>query len=217
MRGFVKIWFHIRMTLAKFVVLTLLLALPLVAVKLVKQTHWGPILAAPQARQIGDPKAKVVIVEYSDFQCPSCAMVDPTVHKLLELYQGKIRLIYKYYPLTMIHKNAMSSAHAAECAARQEKFWPYHDRLFQTQAAWAPLADPTTSYMAIAQETELDVPDFAACIADPSRRQIIEIEAKEAQAHEVNSTPTFFIGDERIVGQQMVTDGARAIEKALRQ
>jgi protein-disulfide isomerase len=205
------------MSLQRFLVATLLLAAPVVTVQLVKQTSWGPILAAPKARQTGDPKARVVIVEYSDFQCPSCATLDPFIHKLLETYKGKVRLIYKYYPLIKIHKNAMPSARAADCAALQDRFWPYHDRLFQTQASWASLLDPTTSFMAIAQEVKLDVPKFQSCVADPSRVAVIEQDAQEAQARQVTATPSFFIGDERLVGQVMATDGARAIEKALRQ
>src|SRR5579864_4564662 len=101
------------------------MALPVAGVSLVKQSNWGAVLATPLARQTGDPKAKVIIVEYSDFQCPSCAAMQPTVHNLLDVYKGKIRLYYKYFPLTRIHKNAMASAHAAECAARQNQFWPY--------------------------------------------------------------------------------------------
>jgi protein-disulfide isomerase len=205
--------------LRRFITLTILIVLPLITVRLVKQTSWGPILAAPKARQTGDPKAKIVIVEYSDFQCPSCALVDPTIHKFLDIYKGKIRLIYKYYPLTRIHKNAMTSAHAAECAAEQDHFWPYHDRLFQTQMSWAELQDPTTSFMAIAQEVKLDVPKFQACYADPNPARLAPIlqDAQEAQTREVTATPTFFIGDERLVGQVLVTDGARTIEREIRQ
>jgi protein-disulfide isomerase len=192
-----------------------LLLLPVAAVFSVKQTHWGPVLAAPKARQTGDPKAKVVIVEYSDFQCPSCAMLQPTVHQFLDVFKGKIRVIYKYYPLKM-HKNAMPAAHAADCAAAQDQFWPYHDQLFKTQTAWAPLADATTSFMAIAQDVKLDIPKFTACYTDPSRVAAIEQDVKEAQARQVAATPTFFIGDERLVGTVFATDGARAINRALR-
>jgi len=201
----------------RFLLATLLFACPLLAVYAIKQTNWGPILATPKSRQTGDPRAKVTIVEYSDFQCPSCASVDPTVHKYLELYKGKIRLIYKYYPLPRIHENAMTSAHAAECAASQDHFWPYHDRLFETQLSWAKLQDPATSFMAIAEEVHLDIQKFQACYADPSPLKIIEADSQEAQAHQITSTPTFFIGDDRLVGSVVVTDGARAIEKALRQ
>ena len=205
------------MTIHRFIAASILLTLPIVSVRLVKQTSWGPVLAAPKTRQTGDPHAKVTIVEYSDFQCPSCATVDPTIHQYLEIYKGKIRLIYKYYPLVGIHKNAMASAHAAECAAGQDHFWPYHDRLFQTQLSWAGLQDPTTSFLAIAEEVKLDIPKFQACYADPSQIKPIEQDALEAKSHQVTATPTFLIGDDRLVGQVVVTDGARSIEKALRQ
>jgi protein-disulfide isomerase len=209
--------FDIGVNLKRFLAATILLLAPVAAVYSVKQSNWGPIMSASLARQNGDPHAKVVIVEYSDFQCPSCALVEPTIHSLLDTYKGKIRFIYKYYPLTKIHPNAMPAAHAADCAGDQKQFWPYHDRLFATQISWAPLADPTTSFMAIAQDVKLDIPKFTSCYADPSRLTMIEQDAKEAMAREVKATPTFFVGDDRLVGQVFMTDGARAIEKALRQ
>jgi len=202
--------------LKRFLAATLLLLLPVATVRLVKQTNWGPILAAPKARQTGDPKAKVVIVEYSDFQCPSCARLSPIADKLIELYKGKVRLIYKYYPLTKIHMNAMAAAHAAECAARQDHFWPYHDRLFESQTSWAGLQDPTTSFAAIAVDVKLDLSRFRTCYADPSILAAIEQDANEAQARQVTATPTFFVGDERLVGPVLASDGARTIEKELR-
>src|SRR5437773_10245188 len=91
---------------------------PLLGVKSVTQSALGRFLATPKARQLGDPHAPVLLVEYSDFQCPMCARVQPTLHQFLELYKGKVRLAYKYFPLKM-HKNAVVAAHAAECAAEQ--------------------------------------------------------------------------------------------------
>jgi protein-disulfide isomerase len=205
------------MNLKRVLAGSFLLLAPFAAVWSVKQTDWGPILSASKARETGDSNAKVTIVEYSDFQCPSCAVAAPAVHQFLSIYKGKIRVIYKYFPLTKIHKNAMAAAHAAECAAAQNQFWPYHDELFKTQTSWAPLADPTTSYMAIASDVKLDTAAFVACYADASRTAVIEQEAKEAQAREVNATPTFFVGDQRLVGQVFITEGARTIERALRQ
>ena len=212
-----EILFDMGMKLKRILTAALLLLAPFIAVQAVKQTNWGPILAAPQARQQGNPKAKVVIVEYSDFQCPSCAQIEPTIHQYMKLYDGKIRLIYKYYPLVRIHKNAMPAAHAAECAASQNQFWPYHDQLFSTQMSWAPLADATTSFMAIAQTVKLDMPKFRACYADPSRVAPIELDAKEAQDRQISATPSFLIGDTRLVGTVMATDGARTIERAIRE
>jgi len=193
-----------------------LMALPVIAVYAVKQTEWGPILATPPARQIGNPQAKITIVEYSDFQCPSCAYMQPTVHNFLDMYKGKVRVAYKYFPLTRIHKNAMNSAHAAECAAQQNKFWPYADQLFSTQSKWEALADPTTSFMAIAQSAQLDASLFTACYADPAKLQNIERDMEEGRERQINATPTFFVGDVRLVGGVFATDGARTIEQELR-
>src|SRR4051812_29469284 len=100
----------------------ILTAVPIFAVQQAKQTSWGKFLATPLARQKGDPGAKVVLVEYSDFQCPMCARIQPTLRQFLDTYKGKVKLASKYFPLTM-HKNSMPAAQAAQCAAEQNKFW----------------------------------------------------------------------------------------------
>jgi protein-disulfide isomerase len=194
----------------------LLTLLPVGGVYWARQSTWGAVAAAPKARQTGDPQAPVVMVEYSDFQCPMCARVQPALHRLLEVYKGKVRLIYKYYPLTSIHRNALPAAIAAECAAQQDQFWPYHDRLFTTQPQWAPLSDPTTAYMAIAQELRLNADTFNACRADPSTEKTIMRDHAEAKNRQITATPTLFIGEERLVGTVIETDGARMVERVLR-
>jgi len=155
-------------------------------------------------------------VEYSDFQCPMCALVQPSLHQFLDMYKGKVRLAYKYFPLSKIHPHALTAAHAAECAAEQDQFWPYQDRLFETQKQWAPLADATTSYVVIAQETHLDTNKFTACMADPSKLALIEQDHTEGLAREISATPTLFIGEIRVVGTMIETEGARTIEMELR-
>lgn len=88
----------------------------------------------------GTDNAKVTIVEYSDFQCPFCERAFPTVNQVMSEYKGKIKLVYKQYPLTSIHPNAMNGSLASECAREQGKFWEYHDLLFQNQSAWVNLS-----------------------------------------------------------------------------
>ncbi len=193
-----------------------LLILPVITILGLKQTKWGPVLSTPQARQIGDSNAKVAIVEYSDFQCPSCAAMQPFVHTLLNAYQGKVRVAYKFYPLTMIHKNSMSAAHAAQCAAQQKKFWPYADSLFQNQNGWKDLADPTTWYASIADHSELEKTAFEKCLKDPTQEEIIRRDISEGNERQVKATPTFFIGDERLVGGVFASEGAQTIERELR-
>jgi protein-disulfide isomerase len=193
-----------------------LTVIPFLVVFSVKASAWGKFAATPKARQLGEVSAKVVLVEYSDFQCPMCAQVQPALHEFLTLYKGKVRLAYKYFPLTRIHQNAIPAAHAAECAGAQDKFWPYQDALFQTQREWAPLADATTNYLAIAAKVQLDIDKFKACQADPAINRIVEADRQEGESRQIAATPTLFVNDERLVGSFIQTDGARTIEKELR-
>ena len=200
----------------RVIVGSLLLLIPVIAVNAVKETSLGPLLTTPAARQKGASGAKVTIVKYSDFQCPSCAKMAPVAHKLLDYYPGKVRLFYKFYPLTKIHANAMPAARAANCAADQNKFWAYHDQLFATQAQWAPLADATTSFTAIAVANGLDLQRFQSCVADVARVATINADTAEAQRRQVTATPTFFVNDTRLVGAGFEAEGAQTIERELR-
>lgn len=87
----------------------------------------------------GNAKAQVVIVEFSDFQCPFCKQANPIVQQVMKEYGDKVKLIYKHLPLTSIHPNAQIGAEAAECANEQKKFWQFHDVLFNNQAEWSSL------------------------------------------------------------------------------
>lgn len=83
----------------------------------------------------GNPSARITVVEYSDFECPFCQRVYPTVKQLLKTYGNDLRLVYKHYPLTQIHPHAQKAAEATNCAMDQGKFWEYHDKLFEVQGA----------------------------------------------------------------------------------
>src|SRR5260370_12257758 len=85
------------------------------------------------ARLRGDPKARVVIVEFSDFQCPYCQSVQPTLKPLLARYEGRVSLAYRDLPVRDIHPQAELAAEASRCAGEQGKFWEYHDLLFANQ------------------------------------------------------------------------------------
>ena len=90
------------------------------------------------ARVKGNPNAPITIVEFSDFQCPFCKRVTPTLDKLLTQYEGKVRLAYRDFPLSQLHPQAQKAAEAARCAGEQDKFWEYHDLLFADQHAGSP-------------------------------------------------------------------------------
>src|SRR3990172_6194452 len=86
---------------------------------------------------IGSPSARVTLIEYSDFQCPACKAYAPLVTKLSLDFNKDLRIIYRFFPLTQIHKNAMFAAQAAYAANLQGKFWEMHDLLFENQTDWA--------------------------------------------------------------------------------
>ena len=91
---------------------------------------------APTKGTLGAP---VIVLEYSDFQCPFCARSFPTVQQVLKEYSGRVLFAYKHFPLNSIHPRAQKAAEASECARDQGKFWEFHDQLFEKQSDWAGL------------------------------------------------------------------------------
>lgn len=96
-------------------------------------------ITAGKAQTKGPADAKITLVEYSDYQCPFCSRAKPTVEQLMKDYDGKIRLVFKEYPLTQIHPNAFGASEFALCAGDQGKYWEAHDLLFEKQTEWASL------------------------------------------------------------------------------
>src|SRR6266567_532977 len=124
------------------------------------------LLSAPRvevahdpARLRGNPKAPVMIVEFSDYQCPYCHSVEPTVKELLAKYGDKVSLSYRDFPLTAIHSQALIAAEASRCALEQGKFWEYHDQLFTASKLEK---DDLIEY---AHNLKLDDKQFGSCLA----------------------------------------------------
>src|SRR5688500_52531 len=108
---------------------------------------------------IGSASAPVTLVEFSDFQCPFCQRVAPTLKQVQKTYGDKVRIVWKDFPLTQIHPEAFKAGEAAHCAGEQGKFWEYHDRLFANQQALQP--DSLKKYAA---DAGLDAAKFNACV-----------------------------------------------------
>jgi protein-disulfide isomerase len=101
---------------------------------------------------VGPVTAPVTVVEFGDFQCPYCRAAEPILKQMLLKYPEAVRLMYRHFPLTDIHAEALSSAEAAACADAQDKFWPYHDQLYANQEALGE-----TLYTSIATSLKLDL------------------------------------------------------------
>ncbi len=142
----------------------------------------------------GPKDAKLTVVLFSDFQCPFCSRVEPTLKQLEEAFPGQVRIVWKHQPLAM-HPQAMPAALAAEAAREQGKFWPMHDRLFAGQATLSPDA-----YEQSARAIGLDVKRFQAAVAAKRGAERIAQDQQEAAAVGANGTPTMFFNCRQVVG-----------------
>lgn len=141
----------------------------------------------------GNKDASVTLVEYSDFQCPTCAAYFPLTRSLLETYGDRVKLVYRHYPITQLHKNAQLAAQAAEAAGVQGKFFLMHDLLFGNQESWENETDPTNTFISYATSMGLDIPTFTADLKSEAVADAIREDVNSGNASGVAGTPTFFI------------------------
>ncbi|MGH9866918.1 MAG: DsbA family protein [Candidatus Polarisedimenticolia bacterium] len=144
----------------------------------------------------GDPKAPVTIVEFADYQCPYCASAQPLIKQVMEAYPGKVRFVYKHFPLVSIHPNARPAAMAAVEAMQQGKFWEMHDLLYQNYSKL-----DRASLTTIAQQAGLDMAKFEKSMQSESHGPAVDKDMADSQSAGVNSTPTFFINGKRVMNR----------------
>jgi protein-disulfide isomerase len=147
----------------------------------------------------GNATSKLQVIEYSDYQCPFCERVEPTIEQLRQEYGDKITLVYKNFPLEQLHPNALNAAIAAECARNQgeNKFWAYHDLLFKNQSAL-----DVASLKKDAADLKLDTAKFNTCLDNKETESRVRADMAEGAARGVQGTPSFWIKDELFVGAQ---------------
>ncbi len=141
----------------------------------------------------GNPKAKVALVEYADFQCPYCTRALPVINQLLAKYPEDLKYVYKHLPLVSIHKFAEPAARASVAAGNQGKFWQMYDVLFANQRA---LDD--ASLKKYAGDLGLDMARYEKDLADPATAAAVNRDVEEANRIGVNGTPTFFLNGYRV-------------------
>lgn len=140
--------------------------------------------------------AKVIIVEFSDFECPYCQRGAEVIGQVMENYGDEVTLVFKDFPLSF-HQYAQTSAEAAECAHEQDMFWEYHDMLFANQ----DYIDPDY-LITIAEEIGLDVDDFTECMDSGAMTSEVRTDYGHGVTAGVRGTPGFFINGELISGAQ---------------
>ncbi len=148
----------------------------------------------------GNQDSNIVVVEFSDFQCPACAATQPYIDQIYQDYQDKIKFVYRHFPLHSLHPNAQLAAQAAEVAAEEGKFWEYHDLLFANQSDWENLSgdELLEKFSAYAQQLQIDKTLFSERIESDQIKQRVQSDEQAALQLGLNSTPTFFVNDRKV-------------------
>ena len=144
----------------------------------------------------GNPAAPITIVEFSDYQCPFCARVNPTLARVRETYGDRVKIVFKDYPLPN-HLQAPKAAEAAHCAGEQGKYWEMHDHLFANQRA---LNVPELKQYAVG--LSLDAAKFNQCLDSGKHAGLVAAGTAQGEKMGVNSTPTLYINGRPLIGAQ---------------
>jgi predicted DsbA family dithiol-disulfide isomerase len=157
----------------------------------------------------GPEDAPVTIVEFSDFQCPYCARVNPTLDEILRRYPDQVRVLFRHFPLDF-HQQAPKAAEASRCASEQGKFWEYHDLLFANQKALG--VDQLKQY---AGQLGLDQSNFDQCLDSGREAAAVQQDIADGRAAGVSGTPAFFINGRFVNGALPLENFVEVIEAEL--
>ncbi len=153
-------------------------------------------LVGVDSPRLGNPSAKITIVEFADFTCPFSKQEFPVVRELLAKYPNKINFVYRYFPLGDVnHAGGKEAAISAVCANSQGKFWPFHDKLFQNQKNFTK-----ADLLALAGQSGLDMELLGPCLESAAVKSKVEKDWADGAALGVGGTPTFFINGEKVEG-----------------
>lgn len=155
-------------------------------------------------------KAKVVLIEYSDYECPFCGRHHPTMLDVAEQYGDDVAWVYRHLPLISIHPQAMPAALAAECANEQGKFWEYTDELFDNQAKLS-----SSFYSELAGDLGLNTSKFDDCVESEKYAARIKSDIASGQAAGASGTPATFVGGRLISGAVPASTFTDLIDAAL--
>lgn len=146
----------------------------------------------------GTTTAPVILVEYSDFQCPACGAYYPMVKSLKQEFGDDVAFVYRHFPLMQTHPFAEPAARAAEAAGAQSKFWEMHDLLFENQSTWSRASNPIQQFSQYAETLGLDLAQFAEDFESDAAAEKVQNDLRRGVQLGVNSTPTFFLNGKKL-------------------
>ena len=156
---------------------------------------------SPPYRQKGNTKAKILIIEYSDFACPACAAANNYINNLIKYFGDDFNVNFKHYPLTSIHPYSFNAAVWTECVGKEyNKFWEFSDILFNKRLEWWDKKDYSKLFKAYAAEIGIDDKKITKCLGNSDAIDLVKKDMENGDKFKVDSTPTFFVNGRRAVG-----------------
>lgn len=148
----------------------------------------------------GKTDSKVVLIEYGDFQCPSCGGAHPQIKEITEAYKDRVLFIFRNFPLTTIHPNARAAAAAVEAAGLSGKYWEMHNLIFESQDQWNTLVGSarTNKFVEYATSLGIDKDTFTKNLGLSTVNQKISFDQALGKKESVDATPTFFLNGDKI-------------------
>ena len=171
----------------------------------------------------GNKNAKVVLIEYGDFQCPGCGSVYPTIKAVSEKYKDNLAFVFRNFPLTNLHPNARAAAAAAETAGLMGKYWQMHDALYENQDGWSEASanDRTDLFAGYAEQIGLNKATFTKDL-DAKSSQVnkkINFDIALGRKDSVSATPTFYLNGKELSSDDISSEDAftKIVENALKE
>jgi protein-disulfide isomerase len=162
----------------------------------------------------GKAGGKVTLVEFGDFQCPACGAYEPLVRKVLSDNKDTLQIVFRHFPLTQIHPNALLAAKASEAAGLQGKFWEMHDMIYDRQVDWSGAMNARDLFVIYATNIGLDTKKFGDDLNSKVIEEKIQAEYKEGTRLGVQGTPTFFVNGKKIENPQSIEAFNKIIQDA---
>ena len=162
----------------------------------------------------GPAEAPVTLEEFGDFECPPCGMLHPVLQTMEKEFGGRIRIIFREFPLVPTHVHALAAARSAEAAGLQGKFWEMHDVLYDNQKVWHEAFDARPIFDEYANRIGLNLEKFRSDISSEAVDQRIFLDGKRAHSLRVTGTPTVFINGREIPFESLAPDKLRALIQA---
>jgi protein-disulfide isomerase len=161
-------------------------------------TNNTPVVVTQTDHVRGNPSGKVTLVEFGDFECPACGAYEPIVRQVTSDNKDILKVVFRHFPLTQIHRNALLGAKAAEAASLQGKFWEMHDILYDKQEEWGESLNARDFMTTYATTLGLDLAKFNKDIDSKAIEDKILAEYKEGIGLGIQGTPTFFINGKKV-------------------